>query len=103
MIDWKELFDRMDNDSTSKAISILNERGILTDEDFAFVTRGAYREGKKYFMNYLFENGYVKGELDTHAKYFEDHGQIDAIFDIDRWDYSEVNRYLEKVKESKKH
>jgi len=91
---WKEVFEKVSLESTQKALSILDRIGILTDEDFPYLTSGAYESGKEYFTAHLVQNGYNGGELLTTAKFIEQHGAIYAIFDSARFEYDEVHRYL---------
>jgi hypothetical protein len=98
---WKEVFDNTDIACTKKAVTIINDKGILTDEDFAWVTSGAYEAGADCFKSHLIENGYIGGELWISAKYFSDHGTIYAIFDSERFDYDSAKVYLAKIKKQK--
>lgn len=93
---WKEIFENIEQNSTNKVVKILNERGVFTDEDIPYVSRGAYERGTEFFKLHLMNNGYDGGELETTAKYLPTHGAVYAIFDTTRWAHREVQKYLEK-------
>lgn len=94
-LNWKEIFENIDIDTSQKAVKILNEKGILTDEDLGFMTKVAYKKGQEEFVNHMKKNG-ANSEYEFTCVFIPTNGEVCAIFDIEKFDLWSARNYLEK-------
>jgi len=95
MSEWKKVFETMDAQTSQKAVYILNEKGILTDEDIGFVSKVAYKEGKEEFVEHMKKNG-ANSEYAFTCIFIPTNGEVCAIFDINKFDLMCAINYLEQ-------
>lgn len=93
MKDWNEIFENINSDTSLKAVSILNEKGILTDEDLGFMTKLAYKKGQEEFVKHMKKNG-ATSEYAFTCVFIPTNGEVCAIYDIDKFDLFSSRTYL---------
>lgn len=95
MNELKQVYETIDKETSQKAVSILNEKGILTDEDLGFVTKVVYKNGQKEFVEHMKKNG-ANNEYAFTCVYIPNNGEVCAIFDLNKFDNITARHYLQK-------
>lgn len=83
------------NGTLNAMIARLNSRGILSDEDHLGVSAGMARGWDAACESFIRGHGYVGGKIGRVARFFENSGNIHALYDMDAVSAEEVNAYLE--------
>ncbi|KOY85064.1 hypothetical protein AD998_01880 [bacterium 336/3] len=92
---WEEFFNNFEKKRTQNIVDILNNKGIITDEDFIF-SKIAMKDGGSALKKFITDNGYYGGELQITGKYYDQYGEIIAIFDSSKFSHKEVYKFFEK-------
>jgi hypothetical protein len=95
MSEWKQVFDEMNQHTSQTAVKILNEKGILTDEDLGFMTKVAYKKGQEEFVNHMKNNG-ATSEYAFTCVFIPTNGEVCAIFDTEKFDLMSARNYIEQ-------
>lgn len=92
---WKEIFDYLDGKPTKEAATILNNKGILTDEDIAFVAKIVFKEGKEEFIKHMKKNG-ANSKYEITCVYIPTNGELCAIYDTEVFNRLTAKKYLQE-------
>ena len=99
---WEEVLSNIDKEEWQKALDILEDKKILTDEDGTFIAKIMLKKSSTLLINFFHRNGYV-GNLKITGKYYDFHGEVMALYDEDYFDENdEVISYLDEYVNNKR-
>ena len=92
----QELNNGLHRELIEAIVIALNDHGIVSNEDNK--AKFSRSMNKCWNDDYLREKGYNGGELGKAGKFYQNHGDIYALYDTQLFSYEEAVKYLDMVR-----